>query len=333
MAGLASRLSISDLDGFTGDVLRGQSKGELFVRVLRSRTAQEQLVDQFDLRSVYGIPWLRLRSQREDARKELDRNSEISEDRKSGIISIAVVDRDPRRAAELAKGYVDRLNQLLATLNTSAARREREFLEQRLKEVKKDLDAASQQLGEFSSKNSTFDPKDQGHAMVAAVANLQEKLIAAQAQMSGLEAIYTSNNSRVRGVRARIAELQRQLAKVSGGSSPDPAPVDNSEFASPFPSLRQLPLLDIGYADRYRRAKIQETVFQVLTQQYEMAKVQEAKEIPTVRVLDVADVPIRKWGPHRALQTILGAVVGLLLGLPFGRCQRALGDVLPGKPV
>ena len=311
LASVASQLGGSPMGTFAGDALGLQSKGAVFVGVLQSRTARENLVDQFDLRSVYGFPKLHLRASKEDAVKELERETEISEDRKSGIISISVTDTRPDRAALLARGYVDQLNKLIATLSTSAAGRERAFLEQRLVEVKKDLDEASRELSQFASKNSTLDPKAQGIAMVTAAANLQGELIAAESQLQGLSQIYAENNVRVRSLRARIAELKKQLDNVSGGANSEEATASPS---MPFPSIRALPLLGATYSDLYRRAKIQETVYEVLTQQYEMAKVEEAKEIPTVRVLDVADVPHKKWGPHRAIEMILGGIFGLLLG-------------------
>jgi capsule polysaccharide export protein KpsE/RkpR len=311
LANVASQLGGSPIGAFAGDALGMQSTGALFVGVLQSRTARENLVEQFNLRSVYGFPWLHLIASKEDALKELERNTEISEDRKSGIITISVIDTKPDRAASIAAGYVDQLNKLVATLSTSAAGRERMFLEQRLVEVKKDLDEASQELSQFSSKNSTLDPKDQGLAMVTAAANLQGELIAAESQLQGLTQIYAGNNVRVRSLRARIDELKKQLGNVSGSSSGADA---NETSGMPFPSIRALPLLGAKYSDLYRRAKVQETVYEVLTQQYEMAKVEEAKEIPTVRVLDVANVPNRKWGPHRAIEMILGGIFGLFLG-------------------
>jgi capsule polysaccharide export protein KpsE/RkpR len=114
----------------------------------------------------------------------------------------------------------------------------------------------------------------------------------------------------VRSLQAHIAELRQQLAKISGGAGTS-NPEGDADM--PFPSLRQLPILGVTYADLYRRAKIQEAVYQFLTQQYEAAKVQEAKEIPTIKVLDAADVPERKWGPYRALMAILGGIVGFLV--------------------
>jgi uncharacterized protein involved in exopolysaccharide biosynthesis len=306
----------SDLGSMAGDLLGMQSSGALFVGVLRSHTAQERVVDQFDLQSVYGHPWLRWKIGRESARKELDRNTEIAEDRKSGIITVKVTDHDPKRAAALAQAYIDQLDGMLARLSTSSAGRERKFLEDELAKVKKDLNEADRQLSQYSSQHTTLDPKEQGKAMVQAATSLQGELIAAQSQLRGLEAIYTDSNVRVRTLRARISELKKQLANVSGGGvAGAPEGSDNgtnSEFG--FPSIRQLPLLTVTYADLYRQARIQETVFQVLTQQYETAKVQEAKEIPTVRVLDPANVPEGKSGPHRILLSLLGGVFGLLVG-------------------
>lgn len=324
MAGMASKASGggSDLGMLAGDLLGSHTSGDLFVGILHSRTAQENIVDQFDLTSAYGVPWLHLRVQKDDACKRLELSTETSQERKSGIISISVTDRDPKRAAALADGYVDQLNRLLATVSTSAAGRERQFLERRLLEVKKDLDESVAQLSQFSSKNTTFDPVVQGKATVEAVAALEGELIAAQSQLSGLQTIYTAENMRVRSLQARVTELRRQLDALSGRTEGSSIPsLDASDSPLPFPSLRQLPLLGAKYADLFRRAKIQETVYQVLTQQYEMAKVQEAKEIPTVRVLDHPEVPLRKWGPHRGLLTLMGGVAGLLLG-----CLLVIGN-------
>ena len=157
-----------------------------FVAVLKSRTAQETVVRDFRLEEAYGHPLLRLRTSMENARRQLEDNTEIEEDRKSGIISLAVIDKDPRRAAAVAGGYVDELNRLLATLSTSAAGRERVFLEGELAKVKKDLDSADLELSQFASKNGALDVKEQGKAMVEAAANLQGQMIAAESQYQAL---------------------------------------------------------------------------------------------------------------------------------------------------
>ncbi|HLV88235.1 MAG TPA: Wzz/FepE/Etk N-terminal domain-containing protein [Candidatus Sulfotelmatobacter sp.] len=294
----------SSLAGAAGDLLGMGSSGAVFVGILQSDTVQNRLVERFDLKKVYWDHF------EEDARKDLADRTSVSEDRKSGIISISVVDRERWRATALAQAYVDELNHLSAELSTSAAHRERVFLEERLQTVKKDLDQASVDFSQFSSKNTAIDIKEQARAMVEAAAQLQGQLIASESQLKGLEAIYAPGNPRVHALEARISELRSQLEKL-GGAGVDANGNISSEL---YPSIRQLPILGVKYADLYRKAKIQETVFEMLTQQYELAKVQEAKETPTVKVLDPASRPERRSFPPRLVIILLCGSFALALG-------------------
>jgi capsule polysaccharide export protein KpsE/RkpR len=290
--------------GVAGDLLGIKTSGALFIGVLSSRTVQDRLVDRFQLKKVYH------KSLQEDARTKLAENTGVSEDRKSGIIEISVTDHSPQLAAAIAQAYVEELNQLVAELSTSAAHRERVFLEERLVAVKKDLDDASVKFSQFSSKNTAIDIKEQGRAMVDAASRLQGELIAAQSELMGLEQIYTASNVRVRSLQARISELQLQLRKLGGkaDAGPNAAPTSSDSL---YPSIRELPVLGVTYADLYRRIRVQEAVFETLTQQYELAKVQEVKETPSVKVLDDARVPEKKSFPPRTLLTGLGGFVFL----------------------
>ena len=311
VASLAAK-GAGGLGSMAADFLGLNTTGALFVGILRSDAAQARLVEQFDLKKVYGV---RLE---QDARANLDQRTIISEDRKSGIISISVTDRSPQRAADLAKGYVDQLNSLIAELSISSAHRERVFLEERLKVAKHDLDDASNELAEFSSQNTTLDLQTMGKAALDAAGRVAGELIAAQSQLEGLRQIYSDNNSRVRALDGRVAELRKQLKKLDGTKA-IPETLDNSNRSArmaaplngmsidlPYPSLRNLPLLGVKYADYYRRAKIQETVYELLTEQYELIKIQEVKETPTVKVLDRPKVAERKSSPPRMLITVLG---------------------------
>jgi uncharacterized protein involved in exopolysaccharide biosynthesis len=302
MAAMAAKAG-GGLGAVAGDLLGVKSSGALFIGVLRSQTSQDRLVQQFDLRKVYGTRLVT------DARTKLDENTSISEDRKSGIITISVTDHSPQRAAALANACVDELNSLVSELSTSSAHRERVFLEERLKVAKQDLDDASSQLAEFSSKNNTLDIQQEGQAIVGAAAKLAGEMIAAQSQLEGLRQIFTDNNPRVRSLNARVGELRRQLEKIGGTQGSTANGVDQSVERStdmPYPSLRNLPLLGAKYANYYRRAKIQETVYELLTEQYELAKVQEAKETPSVKILDPAMVPEKKSFPPRLVIMLLG---------------------------
>jgi uncharacterized protein involved in exopolysaccharide biosynthesis len=311
MAAMAARTG-GGLAGVAGDLLGLKSSGALFIGVLRSQTSQDRLIQQCDLRKVYGTRLV------VDTRARLDENTTISEDKKSGIITISVTDHSPQRAAALAGAYVDQLNTLVSELSTSSAHRERVFLEERLKVAKQDLDDASNQLAQFSSKNNTLDIQQEGKAMLDAAGALAGEMIAAQSELEGLRQIYTDNNSHVRSLNARVSELRRQLEKLGGtqtnavnGTGASSAQSGDPSAAKaggglPYPTIRSLPLLGAKYADYYRRAKIQETVYELLTEQYELAKVQEAKETPSVKVLDPARIPERKSFPPRLVIMFLG---------------------------
>jgi uncharacterized protein involved in exopolysaccharide biosynthesis len=308
-SGLAAQLAsmsgnAGGLGGIASEVLGQKSTSDVFVGILTSRTAQDNLIQQFDLKKLY---WDR---RMEDAREDLAEHTEFSVDRKSQIISITVTDGSPQRAAAMSQAYVAQLNRLVADLSTSSARRERIFLEDRLQAVNKDLELAEKQFSQFASKNEAIDIKEQGKAMVEAAATLQGQMIAAQSEYEGLKQIYSDNNVRVRTIKARIDELQNQLERL-GGKNESTTTVSASSSESMYPSLRKLPLLGVAYADLYRQTIIQEAVLETLTKEYEMAKIQEVKEIPAVKVLDAANVPDKKSFPPRLFIIFLGTGLGV----------------------
>lgn len=322
-AAMSSTVGSSGLGGIASDLLGAKSTSDVFVGILGSRTAKDKLIEQFDLKKLYGTRSM------EDTRKVLAEHTDISVDRKSQIISVVVSDRNAQRAAAMGQAYVQELNYLVAELSTSSARRERIFLESRLKDVSTDLEAAEKEFSQFASKNTAIDVKEQGKAMVEAAAMLQGQLIAAQSQYEGLRDIYTDDNSRVRSAKARITELQRQLEKL-GGKGESSIDASSQPGDSMYPSIRKLPLLGVTYADLYRRTKIQEAVLETLTKQYELAKVQEAKEIPTVKVLDIANVPDKKSFPPRLLFIFLGTTLACVTAVCWIFGKTAWDVTSPG---
>ena len=306
LAALTARAG-GGIGAMAGDWLGSKSTGVLFIGMLRSRTLADRLVQRFDLRREYGE---RLN---QDARNKLAENTGISEDHKSGIISLTVADHDPTRAAAIAQAYVEELERLVSELSTSAAHRERLFLEARLKVVKQELDQASADFSRFASQNTAINIPEQGKAMVEAAALLEGQIIAAESELKGLSEIYTPSNVRVRAVQARVSELRRQLEKLDGDPGTATSGTSPSD-RSVYPSIRELPLLGVPYADLLRRTKIQEAVYETLTQEYELAKVQEVKETPSVKVLDAAVVPERRSFPPRLSLMLMSAAIGWAAG-------------------
>jgi capsule polysaccharide export protein KpsE/RkpR len=278
--------------------------GELFVGILQSRSVSDSLITRFNLLQYYNAHLM------EDARRSLAANTKIESDRKSGIISISFTANNPILASNIAHQYVVELNRVVNESSASSARRERIFLETRLKDVKQELDDSAKALSQFSTKSRTIDMPTQAKSMVDAGLKLQGELIESRSELAALRQTYSEDNSRVRAVEARNAELQRQMNELDGlnrksGASDE---TDNSGY----PSAIELPFLGLTYYDLDRKMRVDEALWEALTKQYETAKVEEAAETPTVRVLDTANVPERKSGPHRSIILMVGGLLSLL---------------------
>ncbi len=291
-----------------------KTPGAFYVEVLKSRSLQDRMIDRFDLRHHY---WKFSQWYTHDyytTRKRLKDFTDIEEDKKSAVITLRVTDYDANTAAQMANAYVEELNKAAADLNTGDAHRERVFLEGRLTEAKQDLDDASKALSQYSSKNTIMDPQTQGKAMVDAAARVQGEIVATEAELKGLQQIYSDDNTRVRTLKARLGVLQSQMKSMQGKGA---AAGESDSNSGSFPSMTQLPVLGYTYYDLYRQAKIRETVYEFLTQQYELAKVQEAKELPSVRVMDPAIKPERKSSPKRTIIVVLSVVGAWILAAFF----------------
>jgi capsule polysaccharide export protein KpsE/RkpR len=309
LAALAGRAggSLGGLGALASGFLGGGGNTALFIDLLRSGTVSGHLIDRFDLQHIYHKRY------RIDTAKYLARHTKIVDDKKSGVITLTVTDTDPARARDIAQGYLDELNRLVNSTNTSSAHQERVFIEKRLHGVQEDLQKAQQQLSEFSSTHATVDIKEQARAMVDAAARLQTQLIVEQSGLDSLRQTYGDGNVRIRSAQARIAELQAQITKLGGSSkalpTEDSSPsqdvttaADNEDL---YPPLRQLPRLAVPYANLYREVQVQESVYELLTQQYELARIQEAKDVPVVSVIDAPGIPEKKSFPPRLLLALL----------------------------
>jgi uncharacterized protein involved in exopolysaccharide biosynthesis len=328
LAGIAARaMGSTGLDlGDAGSLLGGKTNGALYTQIIESRTMQDTIINRFDLRKVYGYRYYK------ETRKELSKNTKTEEERKSGVITISVIDKDPGRAAQMVDAYLQEISRLSNELNTSAAHNERVFIEQRLLTVKQDLADASKALSDFSTKNATIDISVQGRSMIEGAAALQGQMIAAESELRGLQQIYTPDNIRVKTAQARISELQRQLDKIGGfkgNKSPEEASAEDI-----YPSIKRLPELALRYTELYRRAKMQEAIFTLLTQQYETAKIQEARELPIIKVLDNPDIPEKKDSPSRTLIVLLSsfaAGIGACIWVLVRKQWDNTDDDHPGK--
>lgn len=303
--------------GVLPDLQGTKTAGALCAAILRSDTVLDAIINRFDLRAVYRV------RDYDKARSELSDRTVVNDDRKSGIVTWTVVDRDPNRAAAIANAYAEELDKVLQSLNTSAAHREREFLEQRIAVVREDLGNAEKALSQFSSKNSTLDIREQGKAAVEVAGKVEGEYLAAQAELRGLRQIYGPDHPRVKQMEARVADLRAavvQLASTSGDA--------NSDLG--FLSASRLPIVGATYADMMREVKIQEVVYETLVKQYEASKVEEVKETPRLRVIDNGKVASRRSSPRMLVLLALCVWAGFTVGVAWietqSRWQRAAAD-------
>lgn len=335
LAALAGRAlgGFSGIGNLAGGLFGGNNTSALFVDLLRSGTISGHLIDRFDLQRIYHKRY------RVDTAKYLAHHTAIIDDKKTGVITVTVDDTDPRRARDLAQAYLDQLNLLVNHTGASSAHQERVFIEKRLTKVKADLEDAQQRMSVFSSTHATVDIKEQTRAMVDAGAKLQAQMIVEESSLNSLRQIYGDQNVRVRAAQARIAVLQKQLSKMSGSSAPltesaseESSGDINGDASELYPPLRQLPRLAVPYSNLYRQVQIQEAVFELLTQQYELARIQEAKDVPVVSVIDAPGIPEKKSFPPRLLLTVLLTLfsIGVTCALLLAHYRWTL--VLPDDP-
>ncbi|MBZ5630774.1 MAG: lipopolysaccharide biosynthesis protein, partial [Acidobacteriia bacterium] len=294
----------------------GDSDAGRFIGILRSRTVANHVIDRFGLMKVYGA------SKRETARIALQQHTTITEERRTGQIVLRFTDHDAKRAAAVAQAYIDELNALNAQLNTTAAHREREFLEQRIKEVGAELNTAAEQLSKFSKKNTMIGLGDQQKAMLESAAKLQGELIGARVQLSGLEQTYGDQNYRVREAQARVSRLARELQTMRGNDSGDAK-------GAMFPPIRELPELGVTYAELYKQTKTLGVTSEMLGRQLELVKTEEAKELPIIRVLDPPEVPQSKMWPPRKLIVACALLLSFLFAVGWVIARQAWVELSP----
>lgn len=292
-----------------GDVLGMRSPGQLCMRQMGSRPVAEKLVRRFDLMKVYKAKTM------EAALKALAAATKMEEDRKSGTISVTVTDRDPKRAAEMANAYGEEFGNLTADLNATAGRKEREYFEHELANARVQLTESTRKLAEFSATHGMVDANLQDAALASSAASLQAEIITTEAQIKSQMSVYGEENVRMKALRAKLAELLRQLEQMRG-KVPLRGTVTGSAAAAtePGPSyVGRMAGLSVPYAELYRDVKVKEALVETLTQQYEIARLEESHRVASVQVLEPGAVPEKKFGPKRRQFALAGLLAGFLL--------------------
>lgn len=293
---------LASLAGGVGVPIGGPTTADLYVSMLKSEAVKDPIIDRFRLLELYGKKF------RTDVYGILDKNTSVLAGKKDGIITIAVSDKDPKRAAAMANAYVEELGNLAVRLNVAGAGQNRTFLEERLAKAKAELSKAEDNLKTFQAKNKAINVAAQAEATIKGVAELRAQLAVQEVQLATYRRQFTDSSQEVKNLATSVSNLRRQIAKLEG--------TDND---SALPSVGAVPAIGQEYVRLMREFKIQESLVEMLSKQYEMSKFSQAKDVSPVQVIQSAKVPERKSRPKRLKIIAFASLLGLV-----GSCASVL---------
>jgi len=286
---------------------------DVFTAMLKSRIMADDIIRRFDLMEHYETKTMH------DARGSLEGATRIVVT-KEKVIKVAVEDKDPQLASDIANFYVSNLDRLNQTLSVSKARENRKFIEQRVAETQTALVKVEDALKEFQTQNRTVAIEAQSKAMIEATAMIQAQIMAQEVQLQVMGSYLSSNNPEIARVQSSISELRKQLQIMeTGKSGKERLPGDRLR-----PAITSVPTLALEYGRLARDLKVQETLYALLISQYEQAKLTEARDTPTVQVLDPAIPAERKSRPKILLNVLIAGILSLFVGLFWAFVRGAM---------
>jgi uncharacterized protein involved in exopolysaccharide biosynthesis len=282
---------LGGLGGAAGGALGIRNPNDLYVGMLKSRTVADNLISRFELGKVYGTDYL------SDTRKRLEKETTITAGR-DGIITLEIDDKDPKRAADLANAYVDELMKLTNVLAVTEASQRRLFFEHQLVRAKDNLVGAEVAARQGLQKGGLAQVDAQGRSMIAVTARLRAEISVKEVQLGAMRTFAAEGNPELQRTQQELEALRRELSRIEGSSSV--AAVGKGDVAG------NSGLDNLG---RLRDVKYYEFLYELLAKQYELAKIDEARDATIIQVMDKAIEPDRKSKPRRSLIVLLAVLV------------------------
>ncbi|QNI32360.1 chain length determinant family protein [Alloacidobacterium dinghuense] len=292
--------SLGSLTALAGSSIGLKNPNDMYVAMFKSRTVEDAMIQRFGLMDEYHEKYM------STTRKAFESHATVEATTKDNLIHISVEDRNAKRAAEMANAYVEEYRRLSQHLAIGEAAQRRLFFEQQLEQAKNNLADAEEALKETEQKTGMIQLDSQARALIESAVTLRAQIAAKEVQLQSIKTYATSENSDVIQTQQELDSLRTQLAKLGGN-------VDDS--AGLIIPKGQMTQGGIEYVRRYRDVKYYETIFEILARQFELAKLDEAKEGALIQVVDLAIVPDYKSFPKRGIITIVAAAVGLIIGI------------------
>jgi uncharacterized protein involved in exopolysaccharide biosynthesis len=296
--GLSSGLS-GLLGGLGGDLpfnLGGMSSNpelDMYNTIIYSRTNIEKVIEKFDLYNIYKIDQTK-KGFREDAIKAVSQSIQAKET-ETMAYQIVVTANTPKLATDIANFIVDELNEKLIELRTQKSKNNREFLAERVTDIKTQLSASEDSLMKFQEKSGILDPQEQFKGIVSAYTSLETQLITKQVQSKVVEKLRGTDSPEYNAIDIEVSEFENRLSKMR----------ESGEAGGIMPSLNKLPQKGISYFRLLRNVEINSKILEFILPLYEQAKLEEKKDIPTLQIIDYAVPPTKKSFPPRAILTLL----------------------------
>lgn len=294
LGNLGNMGSLGSLASLAGGGLSVKNPADMYIAFLTGRTVEDAMIQRFGLLQEYHDKLM------SDARKDFERRTTVTAGTKDGLIHIAIEDADPKRAADLANGYVDEFRKLSASLAITEAGRRRMFFEQQLQQAKDKLTDAEEAMTKTEQSTGVLQIDSQARSLIESAAVLRAQVVAKQVQIEGMKSFATEDNPTLVLARQELAALQSQLAQVAGSQRDAGSDINLSKG--------RVTQSGMEYLRSYRELKYQETIFELLAKEFQIAKLDEAREGSIVQVVDTAVPPDRRSSPHRLL-IVLGTAI------------------------
>jgi len=293
--------NMGSLAALAGGGLGIKNPADMYVSLLTSRTVEDAMIQRFGLMAEYH------EKRMTDTRKEFESRTTAIAGVKDGLIRISVEDRDPKRAADLANGYVEEFRKLSASLAITEAARRRLFFDQQLQQAKDNLTKAEEAMKKTQQSTGVLQIDSQARSLIESAAILRGQVVAKQVQIQSMRSFAAEDNPRLILAKQELAALQSQLERLAGSQHDTGSDINLSKGRVTESGME--------YLSRFRDLKYYETVFELLAKELEIAKLDEAREGAIVQVVDAAVPPDKKSFPPRAIIVVLMTLIAFVIAV------------------
>lgn len=276
-----------------------KNPGDMYVSLFHTRTVEDSLIRRFGLMNRYHSKRM------SDARLAFENHSDVTLGTKDGLIKITVTDRDPKMAADMANAYVDEFRKLSANLAITEASQRRLFFQQQLLEANENLATAEEAMKKTQQTTGVLQVDAQARSLIESAAVLRAQIAAKEVEIQSLRTSATEDNPQMVVAEQQLSALKFELARLAGS--------DANASSDIIVPKGNIPQAGMEYIRKLREVKYYETVFELIAKQFEVAKLDEAKQGSVVQVADIAVPPDKRSSPKRTISVVVAGLLSFVL--------------------